>query len=50
LLSLRGCKHHPIVDCFRQVLPRTEVSFRGLNAGVPEQELDLLEVASGGAA
>ena len=34
----------PIVDRFLQVLPRSQVSFRGLDGGVAQQELNLLEV------
>ena len=36
-----------IVDCLRQVLLCAEVAFRGLNGGVAEQKLDLLQVAAG---
>jgi len=52
LISPRSIHHQPdsIVDCDGQVLHGAEVAFGGLDGGVAEQQLDLLDVAAGLAA
>jgi hypothetical protein len=44
--------HNPkfIVDCLHQVLLHAEIFLSGLDGGVAQQHLDLLEVAAGLAA
>jgi hypothetical protein len=37
-----------IIDGVDQILPRSEVSFGRLNRGMPEQQLNLLEITAGG--
>ena len=40
----------PIVDRFLQILPRSEIALSGLDGGVTQQKLNLLEVPAGLAA
>ena len=42
-----GVDREVIVDRLRQVLLCAEVAFRGLDGGVTEEKLDLLQVAAG---
>jgi hypothetical protein len=37
----------PIVDCFLQILPRSQIALGGLDGGVAQQELNLLEIPTG---
>src|SRR4051795_3039264 len=36
-----------VIDGLHQILPRTEIALGGLDGGVAEQQLDLLEIAAG---
>jgi len=38
---------HPVVDGVAELLLAAEVSLRGLDGDMPEQELDLIEFAAG---
>ena len=49
-LSKVGFNREMIVDGLEEILAAAEVAFGGLDRGMAEQELDLLEVAAGGAA
>ena len=44
--SSSGSKSEVVVDCDRDLLLGPEITLRGLNRGVPEQKLDLLEIAA----
>ncbi len=46
-LKFLDSRKDPIVHCIHNVLLATEVFFRGLDRGVPQQKLYLFEIPSG---